>query len=296
MMPATVDRLVPAAEQLALVAPGHGSHHPRMREFVAARRPDLLELALAELGEDPYARLDAGTAYAQPAIYCASVAALGELPSDAVPSVMAGHSLGEFAILVAAGGLDAADGLRLVVLRGRLSQAAAEAAAGGMVALRAPLAIAAEIAARHGLAVAGENAPTQTALSGTAERLEAAVADARSRRIRATRLPIDVPFHSPAMAPAAAAMAAALAQVEFRDPRVPVLSGIDAEPLAEPRRQLAEALVRPVRWRAVMEAFRARGVGRIVETGPGQILVGLARRTLPEVEARSLDSAMAAAR
>jgi malonyl CoA-acyl carrier protein transacylase len=283
-------------DRFALVAPGHGSQHPHMRELVAARRPDLLDLALAELGEDPYARLEAGTAYAQPAIYCASVAALGELPAGTVPSVIAGHSLGEFAALVAAGSLNATDGLRLVILRGRLSQAVAEAAAGGMVALRAPLPVAEEIATRHGLAVAGENAPTQTALAGASERLEAAVAEARSRRIRATRLPVDVPFHSPAMADAAAALREALAAVEFRRARVPVLSGIDAAPLAEPRRQLADALVRPVRWRAVMEAFRRREVARIVETGPGQILVGLARRTLAGVEAQSLDSALAVVR
>jgi len=282
-------------DRFALVAPGNGSQHSRMRELVAARRPDLLELALAEVGEDPYARLEAGTAYAQPAIFCASVAALDELPAGAEPTVVAGHSLGEFAALVAAGALDAADGLRLVVRRGRLSQAAAEAAPGGMVVLRAQLAVAKEIADRHGLAVAAENAPLQTVLSGSEEGLAGAIGEARERRIRATRPAIDVPFHSPAMATAAAALAEALAAVEFAPARIPVLSGIDAEPLSDPRRQLAEALVRPVRWRAVMEALPGRGVSRVVETGPGRILTGLARRTLGDVEAVSLDTAAATA-
>jgi [acyl-carrier-protein] S-malonyltransferase len=285
-----------SGDRYLLVAPGHGSQHRHMRNLVADRRPDLLGLATRELGADPFARLDAGTAFVQPAIYCVAVAALGELANLGAPSLVAGHSLGEFAALVAAGSLDAADGLRLVVLRGRLSQQAAEREPGGLIVLRASLSVASDLARCHGLFVAAENAPEQIALSGPEEALAGAIVAARASRIRITRAPVDVPFHSPAMAGAAAELAEALATVEFAPPRVPVLSGIDARPLEDPRRSLADALVRSVRWRAVMEAARDRGIEILVETGPGQVLAGLATRTLDRIEARSLDAVVAGAR
>ena len=135
-----------------------------MRDIVERHRPDLLELACAEAGDDPFERVADGTAYAQPAIYCASLAGwsqLGEPHAD----FLAGHSLGEFGALVAAGSLTAEDGLRLVALRGRLTQRAGEAdPGGGMLAVRAPVERAEALADAAGAVLANDNSPEQVVL------------------------------------------------------------------------------------------------------------------------------------
>src|ERR1700752_705039 len=147
----------------AIIFPGQGSQAPGMRDAVARVRPDLLALAADVLGEGPFALVDEGTIFAQPAIFCASLAgwaALGRPTGD----FMAGHSLGEFGALVAAGCLREHDGLELVALRGRLMQQSGERAGdGGMVALLGVGAAehADELADAHGLAVANDNCPTQ---------------------------------------------------------------------------------------------------------------------------------------
>jgi malonyl CoA-acyl carrier protein transacylase len=156
----------------AILFPGQGSQTPEMRDVVAEIRPDLLELAVAAVGEDPFPLADTGTRYAQPAIFCASLAgwaALGRPQGD----FMAGHSLGELGALVAAGALTEKDGLELVALRGRLMQEAGERAAGGgagggMVALLGAGAAdeAPGLAEQHGLAEANDNSPQQVVLSG----------------------------------------------------------------------------------------------------------------------------------
>jgi len=266
----------------AIVFPGQGSQTPEMRHTVAAHAPELLFEVLELVGTDPFAAADEGTMYAQPAIFCASLAgwtALGSPPGD----FMGGHSLGELGALVAAGALSQRDGLELVVLRGRLMQAAGE---GGMIALLGPGAAdqASALAQAHGLAVANDNSPQQVVLSGERDALPPAIAAAKELGLRGMELPVTGAFHSPMMAAAVPEFRAALEEVEIGQPRVPVFSAVTAEPFDDIRERLAQALTAPVRWRETMLALHARGVERFVEVGPGRVLTGLAKRTLRDVE------------
>jgi malonyl CoA-acyl carrier protein transacylase len=266
----------------AIVFPGQGSQTPEMRDLVAEVRPDLLDQALEAVGEDPFARAEESTRFAQPAIFCASLAgwsALGSPDGD----FMAGHSLGELGALVAAGALAERDGLELVALRGRLM---AEADEGGMVALmgRGAAERAPELAAAHGVSVANDNSPQQVVLSGARGALPAVAAAAEELGLRAMALPVTGAFHSPLMAPAVPEFARALERVRMHAPRVPVLSAVTAAPFEDVRAQLVEALTMPVRWRETMLALHELGVERFVEVGPGRVLTGLVKRTLREVE------------
>jgi len=277
----------------ALLFPGQGSQTAEMRDEVAAARPELLALAREVVGDDPFARVDDGTRYAQPAIYCASVVGFERLRDAGVTAVAhAGHSLGEVAALVAAGALSAEDGLRLVATRGRLMQESGERAGdGSMLALLGKGAAdhAPAIAAAAGLTVANDNAPNQVVLSGTKAAFAAAGEAAGERGLRAVPLPVTGAFHSPAMAGARPELEAALAQIDFAEPVVTVLSSITTEPFDDVRAHLADALTMPVRWRETLLALRARGIERFVETGPGAVLSGLVKRTVPDAEAAAAE-------
>ena len=270
----------------AVLFPGQGSHTPEMHESVASIRPDLLSLAVTVVGTDPFPLAEEGTMYAQPAIFCASLAgwnAMGSPEGD----FMAGHSLGELGALVAAGALTERDGLELVALRGRLMQEAGERAGdGGMLALLGAGAAehAESLAEAHGLAVANDNSPQQVVLSGARTALPGAATAARELGLRPMELPVTGAFHSPMMAGAVPEFAAALDRVEIESPRVTVLSAVTAEPFDDVRRRLVEALTMPVRWRETLLALHARGAERFVEVGPGKVLTGLAKRTLRDVE------------
>jgi malonyl CoA-acyl carrier protein transacylase len=270
----------------AILFPGQGSQSRDMRESVAHVRPDLLAMVDTLVGEDPFPRAEEGTGFAQPAIFCASLAgwtALGRPEGD----LMAGHSLGELGALVAAGCLSERDGLRLVVLRGRLMQrAGAQAGDGGMLALLGAGAAeqADALAEAHGLSVANDNSPQQIVLSGARSTLPAAAAAAKELGLRAMELPVTGAFHSPMMEAAVPEFAAALEQVEVREPRVPVLSAVTAQPFDDVRRRLAEGLLSPVRWRETMLELHRLGAERFIEVGPGRVLTGLAKRTLSDVE------------
>jgi [acyl-carrier-protein] S-malonyltransferase len=272
----------------AILFPGQGSQTAGMAAVTAAQRPDLLEQARGELGLDPFERIGEGTHLAQPAIYCASLAHWKQAGSPR-GAMLAGHSLGELAALVAGGALDAATGLRLAVVRGRLMEDAAEATPGGMIAVLGGEDEAVRaLAAAHGLTVANENAPGQVVLSGAAEALGEARRQARADGLKAIRLPVAGAFHSPLMAGAASAFETALAEVEFADPELPVFSSTAAAPFADARVGLAAALTEPVLWQATLKEMRAAGAEAFLETGPGDVLTGLVRRTLDGVEARSL--------
>jgi malonyl CoA-acyl carrier protein transacylase len=270
----------------AILFPGQGSQTDAMRDDVQRARPALLELAVQAVGEDPFGRAGEGTNFAQPAIFCASLAgwhALG-CPSG---EMMAGHSLGELAALVAAGALDERAGLELVALRGRLmDDAGRQAGDGGMVAVlgRGAAEHAEEIALAYQLTVANDNSPQQVVLSGRRSELPAAVEHASELGLRAMELDVTGAFHSPMMASAVPEFSAALAETEFAQPRVPVLSAVTVRPFEDPRKELADALTMPVRWRETMLALHELGAGRFVEVGPGRVLTGLAKRTLADVE------------
>ena len=270
----------------AILFPGQGSQTPDMRGLVADLRPDLLEQVIDAVGDDPFPRADESTDFAQPAIFCASLAGWERIGRPA-GELLAGHSLGELAALVAAGALREADGLALVVLRGRLMQRAGQTAGrGGMIAVMGPGASdqAPDIAAAHDLSVANDNSPLQVTISGAKERLGAAVEDAKARGLRAMELDVTGAFHSPMMASAVPDFAAALAEVEFRPTGATVVSAVTAKPFTDPRRELADALVNPVRWRETMLTLHELGAERFVDVGPGRVLSGLAKRTLSGVE------------
>jgi [acyl-carrier-protein] S-malonyltransferase len=272
--------------ETAILFPGQGSQTPDMRETVERVRPELLELAVEAVGEDPFARAEEGTKFAQPAIFCASLAgwtALGHPRGD----YMAGHSLGELAALVAAGSLTERDGLELVALRGRLMQQAGEQAGdGGMLALLGAGAAehAPGLAEAHGLAIANDNSPQQVVLSGARSALQGAAAAAKQLGLRAAELPVTGAFHSPMMASAVPEFTAALERVTVSEPGVTVLSAVTAAPFDDVPRRLAEALTMPVRWRETMLALHEQGAERFVEVGPGRVLTGLVKRTLRDVE------------
>jgi [acyl-carrier-protein] S-malonyltransferase len=266
----------------AILFPGQGSQSPEMRDTVADVRPDLLREVAQIMGQDPFPRVEESTEFAQPAIFCASLAAWTALGRP-LGDLMAGHSLGELSALAAAEALTERDALELVVLRGRLM---AQAGAGGMIALlgaqaaeRAP-----DLAADHGLALANDNCPTQVVLSGARDALPAAAAAAQELGLRTMDLPVSGAFHSPMMAPAVPEFAAALERVAVAEPRVPVLSAVTAQPFDDVRRRLAEAITMPVRWRETMLEARAMGAERFLEVGPGRVLTGLVKRTLSDVE------------
>src|SRR6201996_1770973 len=216
----------------ALLFPGQGSQTPEMREQVARVRPDLIKLAIDVVGDDPFLRVDDGTAYAQPAIFCASIAGWCQMGRP-TPEFMAGHSLGELGALVAAGVLSERSGLELVALRGRLMQQAGETAGdGGMIALGGADAAerAAEVAEPHGLSIANDNSPQQVVLSGPRAVLPAAEQTAKDLGLRARILPVTGAFHSPMMASAIPEFERALAETEIRPANSTVISAVTAEP------------------------------------------------------------------
>jgi [acyl-carrier-protein] S-malonyltransferase len=268
--------------QLALLFPGQGSQTGGMRETVERRLPDLLELALEEVGADLFERAADGTRWAQPAIYCAALAGAREL--DVEPDVMAGHSLGEITALVEAGALDAENGLRLVAARGRFMQEAAEETGdGGMTAVRAREdnrdAIA-EVAAANEVSIANDNAPDQLVLSGAVEALDRVEEQLKERGVRGKRLPVAGAFHSPLMQPAVEPFRAVVDGIVFAEPRVPVMSCVTAKPFEDIPAELVRALTEPVRWLEVVRALDDRGVTEFVETGPGRVLTNLVKKSL----------------
>ena len=279
----------------AVLFPGQGSQTDDMRERVERDAPDLLEPAMEAVGgEDPFARADESTRYAQPAIYCASMAGWAQLSQIGVGGLkyFAGHSMGEIAALAAAGSVSPAEGLRLVALRGELmATAAEEAGGGGMMALVGGDGVdfAHELSSKHGLSVANDNAPDQVVVSGDGDKLDAAAEDAKEAGVRAVRLSVAGAFHSPLVAEARESFAEALAEVDFAEPSVPVFSGVTAQPFDDIPGQLAEGITSPVRWREVLLALREEGVERYVEAGPGKVLTALVKKTLDDVEALVAD-------
>jgi malonyl CoA-acyl carrier protein transacylase len=267
----------------ALLFPGQGSHAEGMDE--PWREHPLMARGLEVLGFDPFARLHEGTAMQQPALLLCSLCAWaheGWDEPEAPASAAAGHSLGEYAALVAAGALTFDDAVALVAERGAAMDAAARLQAGGMLALLGGEDHAVRgLATRFGLTIANDNAPGQLVLSGADDAIAGAERVAREETgARARRLDVAGAFHSPLMAPAAERLAAALDRTPFAPPRLPVYANATAAPFGDPRRELAEHLLQPVRWRETLLAMRAAGMERFVELGPGAVLTGLVKRTL----------------
>ncbi len=245
------------------------------------------------------------TANAQPALMATSMAAVAALAAEGVEvgvrsAFVAGHSLGEYSALCAAGALGLGDAARLLRLRGRAMQAAVPVGEGAMAALlglgfEEAAAVAAEAAADEVCAAANDNDPAQVVVSGHRAAVERAVALARARGAkRALMLPVSAPFHSALMAPAAEAMAAALAEVAIARPRVPVVANVLAAAVSEPdeiRRLLVRQVTGVVRWRESVGWMVARGVTEFWEIGAGKALSGMIRRIAREAATRPVGTA-----
>lgn len=287
----------------ALVFPGQGSQAVGMGKdladaFAAAR--EVFEEVNEALGqnlsrlmfEGPEADLTL-TENAQPALMAVSLAVVrvlereGGVDPAAVAKFVAGHSLGEYSALCAAGALEVGDTARLLKIRGQAMQKAVPVGVGAMAALlgldlEQAREVAAEAAQGDVVAAANDNAPGQVVVSGHKAAVERAVALAAERGAkRSVMLPVSAPFHCPLMQPAADAMAEALANVDIRAPRLPVVANVTAAPTTDPaaiRELLVEQVTGAVRWRESVLAMKAQGVDTLVELGAGKVLTGLARR------------------
>jgi malonyl CoA-acyl carrier protein transacylase len=264
----------------ALLFPGQGSHSEGMHEPFEDH--PLLRRGIELLGFDPFSSLSEGTRTQQPALFLCSMAQWASREDhETDPLAAAGHSLGEYAALTAAGAIDFEDGVRLVRAR---AQAMADAAArqpGGMVAmLGGERDDVYELAADLELSLANDNAPGQIVLSGRMRGVDAAVRRADEIGCRARKLDVAGAFHSPLMAPAADALREALDATPIQDPVFPVLSNGSTRPFEDIRAELAENLLKPVRWREILLELQAMGATDYIECGPGSVLRGLVKRTL----------------
>jgi malonyl CoA-acyl carrier protein transacylase len=243
---------------------------------------------LEVLGYDPFERVSEGTRYQQPALFLCCVAEWDAYDGDRDQIVgAAGHSLGEYAALVAAGALEFEDALSLVDARAAAMADAGRSNPGGMVAmLGGDDQAVRRLAGRLGLTVANDNAPGQLVLSGAIDAVAAAEEAAEAETgARARRLDVSGAFHSPLMQPAAARLTAALKRTPVARPSFPVYSNGSAAPFVDIRGELAGNLLRPVRFRETVLALRAAAAERFVELGPGDVLSGLVKRTLRMAEA-----------
>ncbi len=298
----------------AFIFPGQGSQSVGMGQelaaaFAAARHlfqevDDALDQHLSRLMfEGPEADLKL-TENAQPAIMAASLAVLrvlekeGGLVLSETAAFVAGHSLGEYAALCAAGSLDVADTARLLKRRGQAMQEAVPVGEGAMAALlgldlEVVVAIAEEAAGADGVcAAANDNAPGQVVVSGDLAAVERAIELAGEKGAkRCIMLPVSAPFHCALMAPAAEVMREALAATELAAPAVPLVANVTAAAVEDPdtiRDLLVEQVTAPVRWRECVLYMRDQGVDRLAEIGAGKILTGLARRIDRDLAAQSV--------
>ena len=275
----------------AVLFPGQGSLTPDSADAARACCPELVDEAIKVLGCDPFEHAQESTAYAQPAIFLASMAGWRAHERDLTDVLaMAGHSLGELSALAAAGAVTVDDALWLVIQRGRLMESAAAAhGRGGMVALLgAEPDDAAAVAAEYELIVANDNAPGQVVLSGDRAAIESLAGSARARGFKALMLDVAGAFHSPAVAAAREPFLEALTAVKWKQPSVTVVSAMTAAPFTDIPRELSDAVASPVRWRETMTALYDLGAREFVDAGPGKVLARLASRNLPTQESHAL--------
>jgi [acyl-carrier-protein] S-malonyltransferase len=294
--------------RFGMVFPGQGAQSVGMLDGYgdAAEVREVLGLASAVLQQD-LARLIAEgpaeelsrTVNTQPVMLTAGYAAyrLWRGLGGPEPQVVAGHSLGEYTALVAAGALAFEDALPLVRLRAQAMQEAVPQGEGAMAAILgldddAVRRVCAESARGQVVEAVNFNAPGQVVIAGHAAAVERAVATAKAQGARrAVPLPVSAPFHSSLLAPAAARLKERLASVEVRAPKMPVVNNVDAEAYAEPDR-IRDALVRqadhPVRWVECVRAIAGRGVTHVAECGPGRVLAPLVRRIAESAQGYAL--------
>jgi [acyl-carrier-protein] S-malonyltransferase len=297
----------------AFIFPGQGSQavgmgkaladaFPAAREVLATVDDALGEKLTAVMWDGPADRLTL-TENAQPALMAVSLAAMRVLETEAGVDLkrdaafVAGHSLGEYSALAAAGSLTIADTARLLRIRGRAMQAAVPVGTGAMAALLgldldAARAIAAEAAQGEVCQAANDNGGGQVVVSGHKTAVDRAIEIAKGKGAkRAMLLPVSAPFHCALMQPAADAMAEALAKVEIKSPAVPLVANVLASPISDPaeiRQRLVQQVTGTVRWRECVARMAADGVTDIYEIGSGKVLAGLAKRIVPTLNAVSV--------
>ena len=304
------------ADKILFQFPGQGSQAVGMGGSLAAVFPEaraVFDEVNDALGEDLFALMQDGleddlrlTRNAQPALFAASMAGLAVLRNATgrhiaeLTDYVAGHSLGEYSALAAAGTLSIADAARLLRLRGDSMQGAVPAGEGAMAAIlnaeeEVVNKIVAEAAASGVIQLANDNAPGQIVVSGAAAAVDHAMDSARARGIRrAIKLPVSAPFHCSMMQPAAKAMEEALAGADMKDAAVPVFCNVTAATETDAgvlRENLVAQVTGRVRWRETLLAANEAGVFRFVEVGTGKVLSGLVKRTLDEAIMVNLDSA-----
>ncbi|TZF89647.1 ACP S-malonyltransferase [Cognatilysobacter lacus] len=297
------------ATQLAFVFPGQGSQVVGMLADLASADP-IVQATFAEASEGAGADLwrisqdgpDTdlnSTEFTQPALLAAGIAVwrAWQARGGVMPTQLAGHSLGEYTALVAAGALPLADAAKLVRLRGQLMQAAAPPGTGAMAAvLGADEALVLEVceacSGREVVVPANFNSPGQIVIGGHADAVERALTMLAERGVRkAVKLAVSVPSHTPLMREAANRLAEAMGALPWSTPALPVVQNIDAE-VRDDVVSIRDALVRqlylPVQWTRCVEALVAGGATRIAECGPGKVLTGLVKRIDKSVDARAL--------
>lgn len=297
------------ASTLAFVFPGQGSQslsmlaelselHPLVREtFAEASDGAGVDLwALSQQG--PEEQLNR-TEYTQPALLAAGVAVwrLWQQQGGATPVALAGHSLGEYTALVAAGMLSLRDASHLVRIRGQLMQEAAPAGSGAMAAVigaddELVRSACNEASGSEVVVPANYNSPGQVVIGGHAAAVDRALALLAEKGVRKTvKLAVSVPSHTPLMREAANRLSETMAGLSWREPQLPIVQNVDAE-VHEGQQSIRDALVRqlylPVQWTGVVQALAAMGVTRLAECGPGKVLTGLARRIDKSLDARTL--------
>jgi [acyl-carrier-protein] S-malonyltransferase len=298
-----------ASPSLAFVFPGQGSQSLGMLAELAELHPLVHETfreASDGAGIDLWALSQGGpeemlnrTEYTQPALLAAGVAVwrLWRQRDGADPSVLAGHSLGEYSALVAAGALSLEDGAHLVRLRGQLMQDAAPAGVGAMAAvLGADDALVLEVceacSGREVVVPANFNSPGQIVIGGHADAVDRALTMLAERGVRkAVKLAVSVPSHTPLMREAANRLAEAMNPLPWSAPQLPIVQNVDAEvrdDIVAIRDALVRQLYLPVQWTRCVEALVSRGAMRIVECGPGKVLTGLVKRIDKSVDARAI--------
>ena len=302
--------VLPTSATTAWLFPGQGAQHVGMgkdlyEEIPAARA--VFDAADAALGfplsrlcfEGPEDELTR-TVNTQPALVAHGIAALvGAIAAGSVsegPAYVAGHSLGEYAALIAVGAVSFEDGIRLVRERGRLMQEACDAYPGTMAAvLGLERDQVAALCAAHGAALCNENAPGNISIGGTAEAVTATSQAAEAAgAARIVPLAVAGAFHTPLMASAAEGLRGVLAAASFQDPRVPVLSNVSGQPLrggGDFARELSDQVTSPVLWVDGVRAMLGAGVSSFIEFGPGRVLTGALRRTERSAQTRNVATA-----
>ncbi len=296
----------------AMMFPGQGSQYAGMGKDLAANfdaakqvfeeADEALSFSISRLcfeGPEEDLQLTENT---QPAILTTSVAAFRALQSEgfAVPSFVAGHSLGEYSALVAAGAISLADAVRTVRARGRYMQEAVPVGTGAMAAVlggdRAAIESICEQASEGQIcSVANINSPGQVVIAGNTEAVDRAVELLKAVAKRVVKLNVSAPFHCALMKPAQDRLAFELEQLSFSEPGTPVVTTVDAAVTTAPA-ELRDALLRqvsaPVRWVESMELLIRQGVGNFVEVGPGKVLSGLMRQINRDVNCVNVEDAV----